>query len=194
MAVYARLDLNDPLVLCIVLLLQRCSVFHFCSETVVRSCGGQSSLGGLEGVGEGCFKEHGADLVVFLGILALQFAPLLVKLLHEVGLCCPPQLVGSLFPVFHEFGLKQATGLHLGHKVVHLIFVGDRDPMVFAINLVPVQLERKGGDVCFWSVPPQCEEVGFYGKFLHGGNGIPHTELIDYCFYCLVFVPDVIFL
>ena len=64
--------------------------------------------------------EQGAALIFFLCILVLQFAPLLVELSREVGLCCPPRLVGALFPVVQEFGLVQATDLHLGHEVVHL--------------------------------------------------------------------------
>ena len=35
-------------------------------------------MGGLKGVGAGNFSEDGADIIVLLGIIALQFSPLLV--------------------------------------------------------------------------------------------------------------------
>ena len=114
-------------------------------------------------MGTGSFLEHGAALEVLLHIVALQFMALLVELLCEVGLCCPPQLVSTLLPVVQEFDLKQATGVHMVHKVFHLIIVGDRDPMVFALDLVPVQLERKGFDMRVRSVAPQSKEVGLDG-------------------------------
>ena len=103
----------------------------------------------------GSFAEHGAALVTFMGISVLRFAPLLVKLLHEVGFCFPPQLFGGLFPFVQKFGLKQATGVHLGHKLVHLVVIGDRDLMVFALYLAPVQFVHEGGDVRFGGVTPR---------------------------------------
>ena len=42
----------------------------------------------------------------------------------------------------------------MGHKVVHLVVVGDSDAIVFALELVPVQLTRKVGGVHFWSAAP----------------------------------------
>ena len=105
-----------------------------------------------------------------MDILALQFAPLLVELLHEGGLCCPPLIVGGLSPVFQECFLKQAIGILLCHEVVHLVVVGDRDPMIFALNLEPVQLARTGDDVQLWSVTLRHEEVGLDGQLLLGGN------------------------
>ena len=144
-------------------------------------------------MGVGRFTDHGAALIVFLSILALQFEPLLVELTCEVGLCCPPRLVDGPFTVVQEFGLKQATGVHLAHEVVQLVVISDRDPMVFTLDLAPVQLARKGCDLRFVSVTPRREEVGLYGQLLLGGNGMPHSELHDH-FLWYVFVPDVIFL
>ena len=152
MAINSGLELNDALGLCVGLLLKRRSVFHRHSETIIRCCGGRPYLGGLEGVGERSFAEHGAALVVFLCIIALKFVPLLIQLPREVGLCCPPRLVGGLFLVVQEFGLEQATGIHMGHNVVQLVIVGDCDPMAFTLYLAPVQLARKCCDVCFGSV------------------------------------------
>ena len=86
MAIHAGLNLNDELSLRVGLLLQRRSVFHRYSETVVRRCGGRTSLGGLEDVGAGSFAKHGAAIVDFLGILARQFVIILVELPCEVGL------------------------------------------------------------------------------------------------------------
>ena len=151
-------------------------------------------MGGLEDVGEGRFTEDGAALIVLLGILALPFAPILVELLREVGLCCPLQLVCGIFPVVQEFGLEKATEVHLGHEVFHLVVVSDHDPMVFTLELAPVQLARNCGDVCFWSVTPWREEVGLDCQLLLGGNDIPRTELSDHNYYSLVFVPCVVFL
>ena len=66
--------------------------------------------------------------------------------------------------------------------------------MVSALELVPVQLVRECGDMLLVSVTPWCKEVGLCVQFLPGGNDIPRTDLRDHHFYCLVFVPDVIFL
>ena len=82
---------------------------------------------------------------------------------------------GEQLPVVQIFSLKQATGVHLVQKVVHLVAVGDSDPMVFALNLSPFQLARKGGDMRFWSVAPWREEVVFDSQLLLGGNNIPHA-------------------
>ena len=78
--------------------------------------------------------------------------------------------------------------------MVHLVVVGNRDPMVFALNLAQVQLACEGGNVRFMIVTPQHKEVGIDVQLLLVGNNIPHMELHDHRFYCLVFVPDVIFL
>ena len=102
----------------------------------------------------GSFAEDSAAFIVLLGLLALKFVPFLVELTYEVGMCCPPQLIGCLLPGVQEFGLKHATGVHMGKKVVHLVVVSDSDPMVFALDLAPVQLARNGGDVRFWSIAP----------------------------------------
>ena len=146
-------------------------------------------MGDLEGVGVGNFAGNSAAFIVLLGILALYFAPLFVELLCKVGVCCPPQLISCLLPVVQEFGLKQATGVHLGHKVVHFIIVGDSDPMVFSLNLVPVQLARKGGDVRIWSVTPWRKEVGFDSQLILGGNNIPRVDLGNYCLDRMFLVP-----
>ena len=151
-------------------------------------------MGGLEGVEERSLAEHGAALVVFLCIIALKFVPFLVQLPCEVGLCCPPRLVGGLFLVVQEFGLEQATGIHMGHKVFHLVIVGDRDPMVFTLYLAPVQLACEGFGVRFGSVTLQRNEVGLDVQLLLGGNDIPRLELCDHRFYDLVFVPNVVLL
>ena len=66
--------------------------------------------------------------------------------------------------------------------------------MVFALDLVPVQLVHKGGDVRFWSVTPWNEGVGFDRQLLFGGNNIPLADLGNHCFDCLVFVPYVVLL
>ena len=93
---------------------------------VYRWCGG----GELHG--------DSAALIVFLVLLVLLFAPLLVELPYEVGVCFPPQLIGCLLQVIQEFGLEEATCVHMVHKVVHLVNVGDSDPMVFTLDLAPV--------------------------------------------------------
>ena len=120
-------------------------------------------MGDLEGVGVVSFMEDGAAFIVILGLLALQFAPLLVELLLELGFYFPPRLVVSLLPVVQKVGLEKTTGVHLGHKAVHLVIVFDRDPMVFALDLVHVLLSRKVGGVRFWIVTQWRKEVGFYG-------------------------------
>ena len=142
----------------------------------------------------GSFAEDSAYSVVLLGLLALEFLPLLVELPCEVGVCYPPQLIGCLLPVVQEFGLEQATGVHLGHKVVHLVVVGDSDPMVFSLDLAPVELARNGGDVRVWSVTPWREEVGFGIQIILGGNSIPRAELGNHCLDHLVFVTYLVFL
>ena len=86
----------------------------------------------------GSFVEDSTAFIVLLGLLALEFAPFFVELLCEVGMCCPPRLIGCLLPVVQKFGLEQATGEHLDQKVVYLVVVGDCDPMVFALDLLPV--------------------------------------------------------
>ena len=65
--------------------------------------------------GGGGVAEDRADLIVLIGLLLLQLSLLLVELPREVGLRCPPQLVGIFLPVVQEFGLEQATCVHLGH-------------------------------------------------------------------------------
>ena len=57
-------------------------------------------------MGAGILVEQGAALVFFLCIITLQVAPLLVELTREVGLSCPPQLVGYLFPVVLKLGFE----------------------------------------------------------------------------------------
>ena len=59
----------------------------------------------LEGVEVGIFVEDSAAFIVLLGLLALEFVPLLVGLLCEVGMCFPPQLIRCTLPVVQEFGL-----------------------------------------------------------------------------------------
>ena len=66
----------------------------------------------------GSFAEDSADFIVLLGLLALEFAPFLVELSCEVGMYCSPRLIIFLLPVVQEFGLEQATGVHLVQKVV----------------------------------------------------------------------------
>ena len=142
----------------------------------------------------GSFAGNSAAFKVLLELLALEFSPFLVELTCEVGMCCPQQLIGCLFPVVQEFGLKQATCVHLGHKVVYLVVVGVCDPMVFTFYLAPVQLACKGGDMRFWSVDPFHDKVGFYIQLLLGGYKIIRDELGNQCLDGLVFVPYVILL
>ena len=104
-------------------------------------------LGGIKGVGVGSIAEDSDTFIIILGLLALKFAPLLVELPCEVGVCCPPLLIVCLLPFVQEFGLEHAIGVHMGHKVVHLVAVGDSEPMVFTLDLVHFQLARKCGDV-----------------------------------------------
>ena len=78
--------------------------------------------------------------------------------------------------------------------MVYLVVVGDCNPMVFAIDLVHVQLARKGGDMCLWSVAPWREEVGFDSQPLLGGDKIPRAEIGNQCLDCLVLVPYVVLL
>ena len=66
--------------------------------------------------------------------------------------------------------------------------------MVFALNLAPVQLARKGGDVHFWSIAPWREEVGFDIQILFGGNNIPRADLDNHCLDRLIFVPCIVLL
>ena len=106
----------------------------------------------------------------------------------------PPQLVGGLFPVVHEFGLAQSTCVHIGHKVFHLVIVGDHEPVIFALYFLPIQLACEGGDMRFRSVTPRRKDVVFGGQLFLGVNDIPSTELRDHRFYGLVFVTDAVFL
>ena len=78
--------------------------------------------------------------------------------------------------------------------MVHLVVVGDIDPMVFALDLASVQLERKGGDVRFWSVAPWREEVGFDIRLLLGVNNIPRADMDDHYIDCMVLVPYIVLL
>ena len=88
----------------------------------------------------GRFVNDSAAFIVILGLLTLMFEVFLVEMPCEVGTCCPPRLIHCLLPVVQKFGLKQATCVHLVHKMVYLVVVGDCDPMVFALDLAPVQL------------------------------------------------------
>ena len=76
----------------------------------------------------------------------------------------------------------------------HLVIVGDSEPMVFALDLMPVQLARKCGDARFWSVAPWREEVVFDSQILLGCNNIPQAEMGKYFIDRLVFVPCVFLL
>ena len=109
-------------------------------------------MGDLKGVEVGSFSEDSAAFMVLLGLLALKH--FLDELPCEVGMFFPPRLICFLLLVIQEFGIEQATGLHLVHKVVYLVVIGDCDPMVFALDLAPVQLAHKVGDMRFWSVTP----------------------------------------
>ena len=140
-------------------------------------------------MGVGSFAENRIFFIVLLDLQALQLARLLVELTRELGLFSPPQLVGCLLPVVQEFGLEQAIDLLMGHKVVHLVIVGDRDPLVFSLHLALVQIVIKGGDMRFWIVTPCCEELGFDSQLHLGGNKIPRPELGEHCFYHLVLYP-----
>ena len=104
-----------------------------------------------------------------------------------MGGCSPPQLIGCLLPVVQEFRFKDSTGVHLGHEVVQLVIVGDSDPMVFTLDLAPIQLARKGG-------APWRKEVVFDSHILLVGNNIPRVELGNQCFDRLVFVPYIVLL
>ena len=139
----------------------------------------------LESVGAGIISENCTALELLLQILVLQVALLLVDLFHEVGLCCPPRLVRSLLPVVYKFGLKQDICVHLGHKVVHLVIVGDLDPMVFQLSLEPVQLDCNVCDVRVRSVTPRHEEAGLDGQPFLGGDDVPRLELHNHRFYGL---------
>ena len=152
MAIHAGLNLYDALILCVGIFFQR--RFHCCSEAAICCCGSFPPLRDIEGVVVGSFAEYSAAFIVLMGLLTFKFSPFLFELPCEVGMCLPPQLIGCLLPVVQEFCLEQATCVHLGHKVFHLVLVGNSDPMVFPLNLAPVQLARKGGDVRFWSVDP----------------------------------------
>ena len=170
------------------------SILHYCCEAAIYCCGGCPPLGDLKGVGMGSFAEDIADLIVLLGLLALYFVPLLVELPSEVGVCCPPRLIGCILPVVQEFGYEQATDVHMGHEVVHLVIGCDSAPMVFALNLVPFQLAFKGGDVRVWSVTPWLKEVGFDSQLLLGGNNIPRADLGNHLLDCLVLALYVVLL
>ena len=82
----------------------------------------------------------------------------------------------------------------MGHKFVHLVIVSDSEPIVFALDLVPVQLVRKGGNLRIWSVTPCCEEVGFDRQLPLCGNNIPCAELYKHFPDCLVLVTYVVLL
>ena len=71
--------------------------------------------------------------------------------------------------------------------MVHIVVVGDSDPMIFSLDLEPVQLAHKGGDVLFCIISPWCEEVGFDIQLLLGGNNIPHVDLGNHCLDVLGF-------
>ena len=66
--------------------------------------------------------------------------------------------------------------------------------MVLALDLAPVQLPRKGGDVRFCSVTPWRKEVVFDGQLILGDNNKPRADLGDHFFYRLFFLPYVVLL
>ena len=76
--------------------------------------------------------------------------------------------------------------------MVHLVIAVDCNPMVFALNLAPVQLARKGCDVRVWSVAPRHEEVGLGGQLLIGGYEVQFLELCDHRFDILVLISYVV--
>ena len=44
-------------------------------------------MGDIKGMEVGSFAEYSADFKVILGLLTLEFAPILVELLYEVEVC-----------------------------------------------------------------------------------------------------------
>ena len=50
-------------------------------------------------MGVGSFTEDSAVFKVLLGLLALDFSPLLIELPGEVGWCSPPGRIGCLLLV-----------------------------------------------------------------------------------------------
>ena len=78
--------------------------------------------------------------------------------------------------------------------MVHLFVIGDCDPVVLVLDLAPVKLVRKGGDMRFWSVAPCRKEVRFDSQILLGGDNIPLAELGNQYLDPLVFLPCVILL
>ena len=66
--------------------------------------------------------------------------------------------------------------------------------MVFALDLVPAQLARKGDDMRLWSVPPWREDVDFDIQILLGGDNIPLAEMDNQCIDRLLFLPYVFLL
>ena len=76
--------------------------------------------------------------------------------------------------------------------MVHLVGLGDCDPMVLAFNLVSVQLTGKGCDVCVERVAPRIKEVCLYGKLLLCCDYAPRLELLDHRLGGLILVNHVV--
>ena len=76
--------------------------------------------------------------------------------------------------------------------MVHLVFIDDRDTIIFALYLAPVELARKVCDVHVGSVASQRDEFGLDGQFILGGDDVPRLDLRDHRFDGPILIPNVV--
>ena len=78
--------------------------------------------------------------------------------------------------------------------MVHLVGLGDCDPMVFAFDLAPVQLTGEGCDMRVGHVTPRRKEVCLDVEIILGYDDVPRLELLDHCLDGMIFATDIVLL
>ena len=92
--------------------------------------------------------------------------------------------------IFFFFG--QVVGIHLWHRVVHLVGLGECDPMVLAFNLPPVQLAGEGCNMCVGRVTPYLEKVCLHGELLLCCDDVLRLELLEHRLDGMILVTHVV--
>ena len=90
------------------------------------------------------------------------------------------------------FCLEEVVGVHLVQKVVHLVGLGDCDPIALVFDLVPVQLMGEGCDMCARRVATRLRKVCLDGELLLCFDEVPRLELLDHRIDCIIFVTHVV--
>ena len=75
--------------------------------------------------------------------------------------------------------------------MVHLVGLGDCDPMFLVFDLARVQLSGEGCDIRVRRVTPWSEEVCLDGDLLFGRDEVPRLELLDHRLDGMIIVTDV---